>query len=74
VQVLPRPPPFPAQIIAIDDILRPPSYSDFEDVYIVSELMDTDLHQIIGSPQALTDDHWCVAVCGERRHDDDRTL
>lgn len=29
----------------------------FEDVYIVSELMDTDLHQIISSPQALSDDH-----------------
>lgn len=29
----------------------------FEDVYIVSELMDTDLHQIISSPQPLSDDH-----------------
>ena len=29
----------------------------FDDVYIVSELMDTDLHQIISSPQPLTDDH-----------------
>ena len=36
--------------------------------------MDTDLHQIIGSPQALTDDHWCVAVCGEQRNGKDRTL
>ena len=50
----------PLQIIAIDDILRPPSYSEFDDVYIVTELMDTDLHQIIGSPQPLTDDHWSV--------------
>lgn len=30
---------------------------NFEDVYIVTELMDTDLHQIISSPQPLTDDH-----------------
>eukprot|EP00824_Muranothrix_gubernata_P011522 TRINITY_DN24975_c0_g1_i1.p1 TRINITY_DN24975_c0_g1~~TRINITY_DN24975_c0_g1_i1.p1 ORF type:complete len:389 (+),score=81.33 TRINITY_DN24975_c0_g1_i1:90-1256(+) len=44
-------------IIAIRDILKPQSYEDFEDVYIVSELMDTDLHQIITSPQPLTDDH-----------------
>ena len=29
----------------------------FEDVYLVTELMDTDLHQIIASPQPLTDDH-----------------
>jgi len=33
------------------------SYEDFEDVYIVSELMDTDLHQIISSGQNLSDDH-----------------
>jgi hypothetical protein len=28
------------------------------DVYIVYELMDTDLHRIIGSPQPLTDEHF----------------
>ena len=41
----------------MQDILRPASLDKFEDVYIVSELMDTDLHQIISSPQPLTDDH-----------------
>lgn len=41
----------------LQDILRPPSLDTFDDVYIVSELMDTDLHQIISSPQPLTDDH-----------------
>ena len=44
-------------MIRIRDILRPASLDKFEDVYIVSELMDTDLHQIISSPQPLTDDH-----------------
>lgn len=44
-------------IIRIKDILRPTSLDKFEDVYIVSELMDTDLHQIIASPQPLSDDH-----------------
>ena len=44
-------------VIRIKDILRPASLEKFEDVYIVSELMDTDLHQIISSPQPLTDDH-----------------
>lgn len=29
----------------------------FADVYLVYELMDTDLHQIIRSPQPLSDDH-----------------
>ena len=44
-------------VIRIKDILRPVSLERFDDVYIVSELMDTDLHQIISSPQPLTDDH-----------------
>ena len=44
-------------VIRIRDILRPISYDRFDDVYIVTELMDTDLHQIITSPQPLTDDH-----------------
>ncbi|OWM85293.1 mitogen-activated protein kinase homolog MMK2-like [Punica granatum] len=44
-------------IIAIKDIIRPPKKEIFNDVYIVYELMDTDLHQIIRSDQPLTDDH-----------------
>eukprot|EP00696_Hemimastix_kukwesjijk_P019805 gnl/Hemi2/9186_TR3196_c0_g4_i3.p1 gnl/Hemi2/9186_TR3196_c0_g4~~gnl/Hemi2/9186_TR3196_c0_g4_i3.p1 ORF type:complete len:442 (-),score=113.23 gnl/Hemi2/9186_TR3196_c0_g4_i3:229-1356(-) len=43
-------------IISIKDLMRPVC-RNFEDVYLVSELMDTDLHQIINSPQPLTDDH-----------------
>jgi mitogen-activated protein kinase 1/3 len=37
--------------------MRPRTYEQFDDVYIVSELMDTDLGQIIRSDQALTDEH-----------------
>ncbi|XP_009617717.1 mitogen-activated protein kinase homolog NTF6 isoform X1 [Nicotiana tomentosiformis] len=44
-------------IIKIKDIVRPPDREEFNDVYIVYELMDTDLHQIIRSSQALTEDH-----------------
>ncbi|KAJ9698263.1 hypothetical protein PVL29_007376 [Vitis rotundifolia] len=44
-------------IVKIKDIIRPPDKEKFNDVYIVYELMDTDLHQIIRSSQALTDDH-----------------
>ena len=29
----------------------------FADIYLVYELMDTDLHQIIRSPQPLSDEH-----------------
>ncbi|KAI3453751.1 hypothetical protein Pfo_010414 [Paulownia fortunei] len=44
-------------IISIKDIIRPPRREAFNDVYIVYELMDTDLHKIIQSDQALTDYH-----------------
>ncbi|KAI9181251.1 hypothetical protein LWI28_012907 [Acer negundo] len=44
-------------VIALKDIIRPPMKENFNDVYIVYELMDTDLHQIIRSHQDLTDDH-----------------
>ncbi|XP_010556563.1 PREDICTED: mitogen-activated protein kinase 4 [Tarenaya hassleriana] len=44
-------------VIAIKDIIKPPQRENFNDVYIVYELMDTDLHQIIRSNQQLTDDH-----------------
>jgi len=43
-------------IIRILD-LAPPSTPDFNDVYIVAELMDTDLHRVIYSGQRLTDEH-----------------
>lgn len=44
-------------IIKIKDIMRPPEKDEFNDVYIAYELMETDLHQIIRSSQALTEDH-----------------
>ncbi|KAF0686181.1 Aste57867_21967 [Aphanomyces stellatus] len=44
-------------IITIVDLLPPPSVSHFEDVYIISDLMETDLHRIIYSRQPLSDDH-----------------
>ncbi|KAB2021696.1 hypothetical protein ES319_D07G158000v1 [Gossypium barbadense] len=50
-------------VIAIKDIIRPPQRENFNDVYIVYELMDTDLRQIIRSDQQLTDDH-CRALVG----------
>jgi mitogen-activated protein kinase 1/3 len=45
-------------VIRIIDLIPPPPTSEeFEDVYIVQELMETDLHRIIYSRQALTIDH-----------------
>ncbi|KAK9815669.1 hypothetical protein WJX72_007692 [[Myrmecia] bisecta] len=45
-------------VIAVRDLLKPQSREKFNDVYLVYELMDTDLHQIIRSSQPLTDDHY----------------
>lgn len=45
------------QVVAIRDIIPPPQREAFNDVYIAYELMDTDLHQIIRSNQALSEEH-----------------
>lgn len=44
-------------IIAVKDIMTPTCKHTFKDLYVVYELMDTDLHQIIRSSQLLNDDH-----------------
>ncbi|KAK8624390.1 hypothetical protein V6N13_065735 [Hibiscus sabdariffa] len=44
-------------VIALKDVMMPIHRSSFKDVYLVYELMDTDLHQIIKSSQALSNDH-----------------
>ena len=46
-----------ANIIEILSLMRPVSFELFEDVYVVSELMSSDLHSIIVSEQPLTDEH-----------------
>ncbi|KAI3691691.1 hypothetical protein L6452_31493 [Arctium lappa] len=56
-------------IVKIKDIIWPPDKEKFNDhVYIVYELMDIDLHQIIRSSHLLTDDHCQVSdVSGIRK-------
>ncbi|KAF5943009.1 hypothetical protein HYC85_020651 [Camellia sinensis] len=44
-------------VIALKDVMMPIHRRTFKDVYLVYELMDTDLHQIIKSSQALMNDH-----------------
>ena len=44
-------------VIALKDVMMPIHRKNFKDVYLVYELMDTDLHQIIKSPQPLSHDH-----------------
>ncbi|XP_024926819.2 mitogen-activated protein kinase 3 isoform X2 [Ziziphus jujuba] len=44
-------------VVAIKDVVPPPLRREFTDVYIATELMDTDLHQIIRSNQSLSEEH-----------------
>ncbi|OWZ18196.1 CMGC/MAPK protein kinase [Phytophthora megakarya] len=39
------------------DLSPPPSRKQFDDMYIITELMETDLHQVIYSMQPMSDDH-----------------
>mmetsp|Transcript_23291 Transcript_23291/g.41182 ORF Transcript_23291/g.41182 Transcript_23291/m.41182 type:complete len:422 (-) Transcript_23291:253-1518(-) len=41
----------------VDLSLMPPHTMDFDDIYIVTELMECDLERIVTSPQALSDQH-----------------
>ncbi|CEH13969.1 mitogen-activated protein kinase [Ceraceosorus bombacis] len=43
-------------IISILDIVKPPSYEQFQEVYLIQELMETDLYRVIRT-QKLSDDH-----------------
>lgn len=49
-------------IIALRELLRPENTDSFEDLYLITELLDTDLHQIINSPQPLSEEHCCVRL------------
>ncbi|PWZ01542.1 Pkinase-domain-containing protein [Testicularia cyperi] len=43
-------------IISILDIIKPSTFESFTEVYLVQELMETDLHRVIRT-QVLSDDH-----------------
>lgn len=44
-------------IVSMVDLLKPESRTGYQDIYIVTELMETDLHRVIYSRQELSDDH-----------------
>ncbi|KAI5020348.1 hypothetical protein ZWY2020_045236 [Hordeum vulgare] len=45
-------------IVQIKHIMLPPSRRDFKDIFVVFELMDTDLHQVIKANDDLTKEHF----------------
>jgi mitogen-activated protein kinase 1/3 len=44
-------------IVKLLHVVRPANVKDFEHIYLVSELMETDLHRVIHSRQDLTSEH-----------------
>ncbi|KAJ7240831.1 mitogen-activated protein kinase [Mycena haematopus] len=56
------------KIISILDIIKPPSIDAFKEVYLIQELMETDMHRVIRT-QDLSDDHaqlWSRTVSQDR--------
>ncbi|XP_050263450.1 mitogen-activated protein kinase 20-like isoform X2 [Quercus robur] len=45
-------------IVEIIHIMLPPSRRDFKDIYVVFELMESDLHQVIKANDDLTREHY----------------
>ncbi|XP_014661690.1 PREDICTED: serine/threonine-protein kinase NLK-like [Priapulus caudatus] len=44
-------------VLSALEILQPPPIDFFTEIYVICELMQSDLHKIIVSPQPLTSDH-----------------
>lgn len=44
-------------IVEIKRIMMPPSRREFKDIYVVFELMESDLHQVIKANDDLTHEH-----------------
>ncbi|XP_050721878.1 serine/threonine-protein kinase NLK2-like [Eriocheir sinensis] len=44
-------------VLSALDILQPPHLDFFQEIYVITELMQSDLHKIIVSPQHLSADH-----------------
>ncbi|XP_073202562.1 LOW QUALITY PROTEIN: serine/threonine-protein kinase NLK2-like [Lepidochelys kempii] len=44
-------------VLSALDILQPPQIDCFEEIYVLTELMQSDLHKVIVSPQPLSAEH-----------------
>jgi serine/threonine protein kinase len=44
-------------VVGLKDMIPPPEGYPYNDIYMVMDLMETDLHKIIHSPNVLTDEH-----------------
>ncbi|XP_078063953.1 serine/threonine-protein kinase NLK2-like, partial [Mustelus asterias] len=46
-----------SNVLSALDILQPPHIDYFEEIYVITELMQSDLHKVIVSPQSLSAEH-----------------
>lgn len=44
-------------IVSLVEVLKPEAKVGYNDIYIITELMETDLHKVIYSKQELTEEH-----------------
>lgn len=44
-------------LISLLDVQKPQARTGFEDIYIITDLMETDLHRVVYSRQELSDEH-----------------
>jgi serine/threonine protein kinase len=44
--------------VEIKHIMLPPSRREFRDIYVVFELMESDLHQVVKANDDLTPEHY----------------
>lgn len=51
-------------IISILDIIKPASFEEFTEVYLIQELMETDMHRVIRCVAVRTHEHCGVAHAG----------
>lgn len=61
-----------SQLITILDICKPKSFDEFKEVYVVQELLETDLHRVIRT-QDLSDDHCQYFVYQVKRDNEDES-
>lgn len=47
----------PADVVEIKHIMLPPDPRTYKDLYVVFELLESDLHTVIGANDDLTQDH-----------------
>lgn len=49
-------------VMSLKELLLPQDRKGFDELYLVSELMETDLHDLIKSNQEISPEHTCFFI------------